>query len=486
MTPLPVRLGASLYRPQVMAKKQAPTRAIIYTRVSKDTAGSGRSVAEQEAECRAVCEREGWPVGEVLQDNDIGASRWSGKDRPAYRRLAEVLRPGDVLVTWEASRAQRDLTAYAELRDLCAALGVLWNYKGRTHDLNLGADRFTTGLDALLAEREADEIRDRVLRALEANAAEGKPHGKIAYGYRAVRDPQTGLITSREIDPEAAGWIREMAERVLQGESLRSILRDVNPRAGRKWYSATISKMLRSPTLAGLRTYRAGTDDEMILQGNWEPILTLDEHERLKTVLGDPSRRSSYRGTEPRYLVSGIAECGVCGGPCYVGRNHGKPSYVCRNGGHVSRMVSDVDPVVIDKMIRIINAQRVNVFLFRDDDATGDESAEWIAKAQLLQGRLDEYSESAANGEISKAEYLKISNSLNKQIAEANSKAAELAVNSDPMLELLRHEPEAVWESANMDQRRRFIRATVRVTILKAGIGKRFHSGLVEVIGKNQ
>lgn len=464
-----------------MDKKQAPTRAIIYTRVSKDSAGTGRSVAEQEAECRAVCAREGWEVGdEVLQDNDIGASRWSGKDRPAYRRLAEVLRPGDVLVTWEASRAQRDLRAYAELRDLCAALGVLWNYKGRTHDLNVGADRFTTGLDALLAEREADEIRDRVLRALEANAAEGKPHGKIAYGYRAVRDPQTGLITSREIDPEAAGWIREMAERVLQGESLRAILRDVNPRAGRKWYSATISKMLRSPTLAGLRTYKGET-----LPGNWEPILTMDEHKRLVTVLGDPGRRTSYRGTEPRYLVSGIAVCGVCGGPCYVGMNHKKPTYVCRNGGHVSRLVSDVDPVVIDKMIRIINQQRVNVFLFREDDgegrSTGNESAEWIAKAQLLQGRLDEFSESAATGEISKSEYLKISGSINKQIAEANSKAAETAVNSDPMLELLYREPEEVWESANMDQRRRFIRATIDVRILKTGAGQRFEESSVQV-----
>ncbi|MDV8003861.1 recombinase family protein [Rhodococcus sp. IEGM 1318] len=463
-----------------MDKKQAPTRAIIYTRVSKDSAGTGRSVAEQETECRAVCEREGWPVGEVLQDNDIGASRWSGKDRPAYRRLAEVLRPGDVLVTWEASRAQRDLTAYAELRDLCAALGVLWNYKGRTHDLNVGADRFTTGLDALLAEREADEIRDRVLRALEANAAEGKPHGKIAYGYRAVRDPQSGLITAREIDPEAAGWIREMAERVLQGESLRAILKDVNPRAGMKWYSATISKMLRSPTLAGLRTYKGET-----LPGNWEPILTMDEHKRLVTVLGDPGRRTSYRGTEPRYLVSGIAVCGVCGGPCYVGMNHKKPTYVCRNGGHVSRMVSDVDPVVIDKMIRIINQQRVNVFLFREDDgegrSTGNESAEWIAKAQLLQGRLDEFSESAATGEISKSEYLKISGSINKQIAEANAKAAETAVNSDPMLELLYREPEEVWESANIDQRRRFIRATVDVRILKTGAGKRFEESSVQV-----
>jgi hypothetical protein len=33
----------------------------------------------------------------------------------------------DVLVTWEASRAERKLAGVAELIDLCAAHGVLWS-----------------------------------------------------------------------------------------------------------------------------------------------------------------------------------------------------------------------------------------------------------------------------------------------------------------------------------------------------------------------
>ncbi|MDV2477418.1 hypothetical protein F8M49_22210 [Rhodococcus zopfii] len=58
----------------------------------------------------------GWTVAEVFTDNDIGASRYSGKDRPAWRKIREILQTGDVLVTWAASRAQRDLNAYMELR----------------------------------------------------------------------------------------------------------------------------------------------------------------------------------------------------------------------------------------------------------------------------------------------------------------------------------------------------------------------------------
>jgi Resolvase, N terminal domain len=95
-------------------------RAIIYTRVSADRAG-GRSVEEQGAECRALCEREGSPVEEPpLVDNDRSASRFATKTRTNYERLRDLLEPGDALVTWEASRAQRDLARYVELRDLCA------------------------------------------------------------------------------------------------------------------------------------------------------------------------------------------------------------------------------------------------------------------------------------------------------------------------------------------------------------------------------
>ena len=108
-----------------MATTSSPQvkRAIIYTRVSADR-GKARSVAEQEQECRAECERRGWPVAEVLTDNDRSATRYATKDRPQYARLRELLTPGDVLVFWEASRAQRDMARYVELRDLCADRGV--------------------------------------------------------------------------------------------------------------------------------------------------------------------------------------------------------------------------------------------------------------------------------------------------------------------------------------------------------------------------
>src|SRR5438105_1898185 len=112
--------------------------ALIYSRVSHDRVGLGRSVGEQEAECRQVAEQEGWAVTVVLCDNDRSASRYAKKRRPAYEELKRLLATGtvDVVMAWEASRLHRDMADYVRIRDLCAEHGVLWHYSGRTYDMS--------------------------------------------------------------------------------------------------------------------------------------------------------------------------------------------------------------------------------------------------------------------------------------------------------------------------------------------------------------
>ena len=197
-------------------------RAIVYCRASSDQTGEFRSVESQEAECRAVCERNGWKVADVLVDNDRGASRYSTKDRPDYKKLAKILKPGDVLVTWEASRAQRDLTADVTLRDLCAERGVFWSYSGKLHDLTQGDARFSTGLDALLAEREAEQIPERVLRGKRAAAVEGRPADVHPTATADSSTLSPGKTVNWVIDPVTCPTVKDDIRRTLAGESLWS------------------------------------------------------------------------------------------------------------------------------------------------------------------------------------------------------------------------------------------------------------------------
>src|SRR5215207_2067155 len=126
----------------------AVTHALIYTRVSYDPQRQSRSPEQQEAECRELCEREGWQVADVLSDAGRSASRYGKRTRPAWEEVKRRITTDGigVLVTWEASRSSRDLAGFVELRDLCRAHGVKLSYSGRLLDLDLTHDRFEAGL----------------------------------------------------------------------------------------------------------------------------------------------------------------------------------------------------------------------------------------------------------------------------------------------------------------------------------------------------
>ena len=107
---------------------------------------------------------------------------------------------------------------------LCAERGVLWSYGGKLYDLSNGDDRFGTGLDALLAEKEADQISERVLRGKRA------PHWRDARREATLwlpppdrpADRQDHRVGHRRGDrPDVA----EVIKRVLAGESLWSVVR---------------------------------------------------------------------------------------------------------------------------------------------------------------------------------------------------------------------------------------------------------------------
>jgi DNA invertase Pin-like site-specific DNA recombinase len=446
-------------------------RAVIYTRVSSDKA-KGRSVAEQEAECRTECERRRWPVADVLTDNDRSATRFATKDRPQYARLGEVLRPGDVLVVWEPSRAGRSLEHYVDLRRLCADRGVMLSYSGKLFDLDDGDDRFTTGLDALIAEREAEDARKRIQRAHRANLAAGRPHGKVSYGYRIVRDPQTGKSVGREPDPVRAPLLAEAARRVLDGHSFKSVQAWIECEdPSQKWSDVQLRRVLTSPTSAGLRTHRGSVTGP----GTWEAILTEDQHNDLVAVFA--ARRAAPRGAGPRHLLSGIAVCTECGDVMWR-HTGGKLAdgsrsvvYTCRHR-HAARSQAVVDAAVLAVIEGILASPEALAAL-----ATAPEepaSTATSAKADLaeLERQLAAVEDKMTDLTMPADVGARVAARLSEQIEAA--KAAATPVFADPVVRQVATAPDALaaWHGLPLTQQRDFIRAVLTIEIAPVGRGR--------------
>ncbi len=157
---------------------------------------NGRSVAQQEAECRRQIEDEAWDLVGVWVDNDRGASQWSKGKREQWEDLKDQVTAGDidVLVVWEPSRLTRDRLVWAALAAICEREGVKIAASGRLYDLSDPDDAFQLDLYFALATREVGVTRKRVMRDAKAQAEAGHPHGGIAYGYYRLYDETTGNL----------------------------------------------------------------------------------------------------------------------------------------------------------------------------------------------------------------------------------------------------------------------------------------------------
>lgn len=458
--------------------EQEILEGVLYERASLDPSGAGLSVDKQHRENLRTCEVNGWEVVAHFCDNNRSATRYAKKGRPEYEKLAGELRPGRVLVTCESSRLTRDLKFYVALRDLCAERGAKLCYRGRLYDLNRGDDRFATGLDALVAEREAELIRDRIQVMHRDNLREGKAHGRLPFGYRIIRDPNSGRALERVPHETQAPFVIEATERVLAGERLMTVQADLIAR-GAELQPGRLRRVLLNPAYAGYRTHRG----EIVREGsNWEPLISLEQHQRLVTLLTDP-KRVTHRGTAVKHLLSKIARCSVCGSTLSRRKNKArrdthKPGefYGCPQS-HVGRDITKADVYVTEVLIALLSNREAFEKLTMPDAAPDLVLA---GKAEALRQRMRGVVRAVAKGEMSNQLAGEIEEELRPELeaAEAEEQAARNAHYTSPtVLTVVGDNAREEWEQLTLLEKRDVIRNTVQVVVNPLG-KSRWHSDI--------
>lgn len=307
-------------------------RAVIYARISRDESGDELGVARQVAACKAFAEVRGWSVVGVFEDNSRSAYNPKAKSkRYGYLRMLDLVRAGEVdtIVCWEVDRIFRRNVDLEEVINLVEEHPVfLAPIRGSVYDLASPHGRTVARLLTTLATQESDVKTERIRAAKAQHAQLGRVlgGGDRPFGYEADR---------RTIREEEAQWIRRAATRVLAGESLYSITRDMNSNGvktsrGKGWQSGRLRSTLLGPRIAGKVIHRG----KVVADAEWPGILDLETWTAVCAVLSDPNRLTNGGFTKPK-LLSGIARCGLCN---HVLRSQPKksrdgthePSYTCR------------------------------------------------------------------------------------------------------------------------------------------------------------
>lgn len=441
--------------------------AYLYGRASRDPRKKGRSVDDQLTAGRALCDRHDWPVAGVFSDVDRSASRHAKKARDDYADMVAGIEAGKcrILVAWEASRYYRDLEAYVHLRRVCADHGVLLCYNGTVYDLSKREDRKATAMDAVQAEDESEAIRDRVLRTKRSLAEQGKPHGRILYGYARRYDPSTGDLIEQVPHPEHADVVREIFRRVAASETVYAIVQDLNSRGittlhGHRWKEHHVSSMLRNPGYIGRRIHQ-GKD---VGPAAWAPIVDQITFYTVQRIVTDP-RRLTVRDRSVRHLLSGIALCGICPEEpvLRIRNNRGRLAYTCVEKFHTSMHEPKLDAYVEEATVRWLASEAAAEALVSRDSAGA------VAEALALEGRLttqlQEARTQAAQLQLSIASLAVLERQLVPQIEAARRRAREVSMPA--VVRDLVGQPDADrrWEALDIHQRRAVLREVVTIRL---------------------
>jgi site-specific DNA recombinase len=384
-------------RPRAPTPKASPPeqlRVREYLRVSKDSHQASKSPDQQHDENVKSFDRQGWALhtDPPYRDADRSASRYARRDREDFKRLIIDLESdtfdADVLAIWESSRGSRRVGEWVDLVDLCKERGVqIWvTTHGRLYDPANARDRRSILEDAVDAEYESEKTSERLRRDARAAAEEGRPHGKNTYGYQRVYNEQTRELIRVEEHPEQSPIVKEAARRILDGETFYAIAKDLNHRhipprrpslkVNREnvgWTPSAIKKMLSLPAYAGKRQHQG----QIVADARWPALIDFATWQTLQTKMS-PQEHTRTNDWPARHLLSGIAQCGVCGASLRVAKQNagtskrdedGKalprktyPSYVCvgahgragpdgKGGFHVAMQEEHLDTVVTELLL---------------------------------------------------------------------------------------------------------------------------------------
>jgi site-specific DNA recombinase len=448
------------------------TRAVVYTRISADREGAGLGIERQRQDCEALATALGWSIVETFADNDISA--YSGKPRPGYLAMLDALEAGraDAVLAWHADRLHRSPAELEGFIDLCDRRGVVVRtVQAGEIDLSTPSGKMTARIVGAVARHEIDHARQRMVAAHAQSAKNGSAHGRVPFGYKAVR--VGSKVVDRVPDEKQAPVVREIARRVMAGESLYSIAADLTergiptPGTSPAWRASIMKQMMVRPTYAGMRSHH-GT----VTPGSWEPQISPEDHAVIVSLLNDPKRKT-HRGVAPKYLLSGIAKCGVCGDPLWRLKSNGHSAYACAKNRCVSRRVEPVDTLIEAAVISKCES------MSGIEDLADDGVLDATQEARRLRTQLDSFVDRAAEGELTASSLARIEAKLLPQILAAEQRAQSVV---NPLVaDLLGANAQARWSKMPVASKRSVVRSLMNVTIKPGGRGRVFRPEFVQV-----
>ncbi len=435
-------------------------RAAVYARLSRSDPNDRQGVEWQLTKGREHAESLGWTVKAEFSDNDRTA--FKQRHREGFTALCEAIRDGSVdgVVFQHQDRLARNTRIWGEFLDLAAEYDIgLEAWAGAPVDPKTATGRYQTKIQAATDEHYSAVLSEKIKSAHARIAATGMPNGgRRPFGY---------LKGGMEPDPVEAPVVRQMYEKFLAGQPIRSLARGLNDQGfktagGNSWRAVRVRDVLANPRYAGLRVHRG----EIVGEAAWEPLVGREVWEQVDGILRS-RRREGYDGRRTYLLTGGLAVCGKCGHNLESRPQRGHRGYQCPPStapnpgcGGVYSIAEPFEQLVAEAVIHLVDTSDVLARLRRepDQDAIAKIRLELAAKETATEELAVEY---FSNRSLGRREYFAARNQLHEEIDRLRIALADEATNPDPS-SLVNGKPVGEsWTEWDLDRRRALISAVL-------------------------
>jgi len=394
----------------------------VYARVSRLRDKDQTSTTSQVMVCRAALVERGLPVGKVHIDD--GKSAWDPKiTRPGFEALMVRLESGkaDGVIVYDLERFARQLSDGERLVTAAERGLVVLDSEGE-YDLRKPGDKKNFRNAIVAAEYYSDLLKVKVRRGKRAKAMGGKVDKRRSFGF------MNDGVTINE--PEAA-ILRDCAARLLAGETQDSLIRELNKTGvpsvrGAQWGYTTFRQLMLRPRNIGLLVH----DGEVI--GPIQSVTPIFDRLTYGRIVALYAVRKRGRQPSGRYVLTGIATCGLCGAGLAGRPVTGTPRrhYWCKKCSKISVDATRLEEWAGDFTIRALSDEATVSAIEQASHQLDERRQTLLAESAGIESTLTEIGGRLGRQEISLQRHDSICLPLEARQAEISGELETLAANA--------------------------------------------------------
>jgi DNA invertase Pin-like site-specific DNA recombinase len=300
-----------------MKQVGAPTKAILYCRISSTSQQTGHGLESQEHRCRLYAEAKSLPIAEVFYDDFTGAGDFM--KRPGMVRLLKYLdaHPHEnfVLIIDDLKRMARDTFFHLKLRQTLASYGATLECLNFRFE-DTPESQFVETIVAASGELERRQNRRQNLQKTKACLERGIWPFKIPIGYKRIKRKGQPLAIVK--DEPFASIIKQAFEGFASGRfaTQGEVLAFLNTFPQFPKYREDclhpqqVKNLLSRVIYTGYIEFpKWGVD---LRKANFEPIVSFATYQKVQDILNGTYKPAFKNPDHPDFILRKAVVCSEC------------------------------------------------------------------------------------------------------------------------------------------------------------------------------